>query len=297
MIINNSTLTTLAAGFNAAFREGMGGAKTFHTTVAMQTKSSTAQEVYGWMGQLPAIREWVGSRIIKNIAASAFAIENRKFESTVSVERTKIEDDNIGVYAPLFREMGRRTAEHPDLLIAELIDKAFTSPCYDGQYFFDADHPVDNEFGQPVSVSNYQGGAGTPWFLLDLSREIKPFIYQERMPFALQRVDNDSDEHVFFQDEYIYGVRGRNAGGFGMWQLAYASREPLTQANYETARAAMTSMRGDGGRRLGIVPTHLLVPTTLEGNARRILINLLGPDGESNPWIGSAEMISTPWIA
>lgn len=56
------------------------------------------------------------------------------------------------------------------------------------------------------------------------------------------RKDNPPDENVFYKREYIYGSDGRCNVGFGLWQLAYASKQPLTAENYEAARAAMMGM-------------------------------------------------------
>ncbi|MEZ5743414.1 MAG: Mu-like prophage major head subunit gpT family protein [Sphingomonadaceae bacterium] len=131
-------------------------------------------------------------------SVDGFKIENRKFESTVEVQRTDIEDDRIGVYGPLFEDLGRHTAEFPDELFAELVASGFASECYDGQFFFDTDHPVSEAPGGEVgSASNFTDGAGPAWYLLDLSRAIRPFIYQERIPFTLQRRDQDSDGEIF----------------------------------------------------------------------------------------------------
>lgn len=65
-------------------------------------------------------------------------------------------------------------------------------------------------------------------------------------------------------DEYLYGVRARANAGFGLWQLAFGSRAPLTAANYAAARASMSSIKGDQGRVLGIRPNVLVVPPALE---------------------------------
>ena len=54
----------------------------------------------------------------------------------------------------------RWTVMRPVVQPALLVAAGFTSLCYDGQYFFDTDHPVGpNE--SPASVSNHGGGAGT----------------------------------------------------------------------------------------------------------------------------------------
>lgn len=297
MLITSQNLARLNAGFNAAFNRGFGGAEPIYNQICMMTNSSGSEEVYAWLGQLPSIREWVGDRIAQNLQLHGFSIANRKFESTVAVPRTGIEDDKIGVLSPLFEDLGRRAAEFPDEVFAQLVSTGFSTNCYDGQFFFDADHPVKNAAGEGVSsVSNFAGGTGTGWYLLDLSRAVRPFIYQERIPFNLQRRDSDSDSNVFDQDEYLYGVRGRCNVGFGLWQLAFASKQPLTVENYEFARSSLAKMRGDNGRKLGVKGTHLFVPTDLEGDGRRLLMNQLDAAGGSNPWINSAELIVSPWL-
>ncbi len=50
-----------------------------------------AKNSYGWLGQFPKIREWIGDRTIMNLAAHSYVVVNRKFESTISVDRTAIE--------------------------------------------------------------------------------------------------------------------------------------------------------------------------------------------------------------
>jgi phage major head subunit gpT-like protein len=189
--------------------------------------------------------------------------------------------------------MGRDTALHPDELVFGLLGKGFETRCFDGQYFFDVEHPVGRN--EPVSVSNFQTGTGSPWFLLDCGQALKPMIHQQRIPFGFTKIDADNDERVFFKNEYVYGTRGRSNAGFGLWQLAFASRAELNAANYEAARMAMQSFKSDSGKPLGIQPTHLVVPPSLEGAGRRIL-KALSADGSTNEWAGSAELLVTPFL-
>lgn len=295
MRIDEATMRNLLIGWKLVFNKGWAGADKIYDKIAMEVKSQGREEAYVWMRELPNVREWIGSRVVHMLAKDGFKIENRKFESTVRVKRTDIEDDKFGAYAPLFSELGRKGAEFPDELLAELIASGFTTPCYDGQNFFDADHPVGDP-DNATSASNVQDGAGPAWYLLDLSRDVRPFIFQNRIPFELQRVDQSTDEHVFLNDEYLYGLRGRMNMGFGLWQLAYASKADLTVPNYEAARAAMSGLRGENNRKLGIKPTHLVVPTELEGAGRRVLKTQLITGGESNPWVDSADLLVSQWL-
>lgn len=296
MILSTEGLNTLFTGFKAAYQEGLQGAPSHFDKIAMRTTSAAREETYGWLGHFPNIREWVGDRVIGNLAMHSFAIANRDFEATVSVSRNDIEDDKIGLYSPIFREFGREAGELPDRLIFELLASGFTQPCYDGQYFFDADHPVTDAQGAVQSVSNLQAGASTPWFLIDTSRAMRPLVFQKRRDFTLVRKDQPGDENVFHRKEFVYGTDGRCNAGYGFWQLAYASKAELTPANYEAARAAMTALRGENGRVLGISPTLLVVPTSLEGAGRRILKTQTKSDGASNEWADSAELLVTPWL-
>ena len=106
MYIDSAGLNTVFAAFNAAFLKGKNKAIKLHPQVAMVTKSSAESEEYAWLGALPAYREWIGSRVIKNLTGYGFSIKNKLWETTVSVARTKIEDDQYGLFAPMFEDMG-----------------------------------------------------------------------------------------------------------------------------------------------------------------------------------------------
>ena len=63
----------------------------------------------------------------------------------------------------------------------------------------------------------------TAWFLLDTTKPVKPFIYQERKkPAFVQQTDMDAD-NVFMRGHYRFGAEARAAGGYGFWQLGYGS--------------------------------------------------------------------------
>lgn len=297
MIINDASLASLFTGFNAAFKQGFAGAESHYRDVAMVVPSSTSSNTYGWLGQFPKMREWVGDRIVKNLSAHGYVLENRSFETTVAAKRTQIEDDQFGIYQPMMQEMGKSAAELPDEMVFSLAKNGFSTKCYDGQYFFDADHPVLNPLtGQIESKSNIAAGAGEAWYLLDTTRPMKPFLYQERRPFVLTSLTDERAPNVFWRDEYVYGCTGRANAGYGLWQLAYASKQPLDAAGYKAARTAMRELKGDEGRILGVKPSLLIVPPSLEEAANKLLNSEHGPGGETNPWKGTAKLIVTPWI-
>lgn len=297
MIITDTNIALAFKGFQTVYNTAFEAAEIFHPKLAMEIQSNASEETYGWLGQFPQLREWLGERYINRLTENAFTIRNKRFESTVEVRRSDMEDDRYGIYKPMFAEMGRAARQHPDRLIFDLLASGFETLGYDGQPFFDADHPVTNEDGETVSVSNVQAGAGSAWYLLDTSRAIKPIIWQTRVPYEFQTVTEPSDAHVFMKDSYLYGIRARVNAGLGLWQLAYGSKATLNAQNYENARAAMQVIKGDRGLLLGIKPTHLVVPPALEAAGRALLNAMAGENGSSNIWYQSAELVVAPYLA
>ncbi|EFH11592.1 Mu-like prophage major head subunit gpT family protein [Pseudoroseomonas cervicalis] len=298
MIVNSSNLRTLGIGFSAAFRGALAKAPQLYKRVATVVPSTTAANEYGWLGDLPGMREWIGDRVIQNLVTHDYTIRNRDFELTVGVKRKHIEDDNLGIYAPMFETLGDNAGAHPDKLVFDTLKAGTTTKCYDGQYFFDTDHPVVLPDGSTASVSNYGGGSGPTWYLLDVTRPLKPLIYQDRKAPQFVAKDAPTDDNVFSKGEFIYGVDSRGAAGYGLWQLAYASRQPLTAENYEAARVAMGSLLNSrSGDPLEIKPNLLVVPPALEGAAKRLLKNELGANGGTNEWFNTAEPLTVPRLA
>lgn len=297
IVINGANLRNLYVGFNSAFKEGLGSAPPQSSVVAMTVPSSTKEEDYGWLGKFPKMREWVGDRVVHGITAHGYTIRNKPFELTIGVSREDISDDNIGIYTPLFRNMGESVAALPDELVFNLLKTGFATDCYDKQYFFDTDHPVLDGSGQVISVANTDGGAGTPWYLMDLSRSIKPIIFQERQKANFVAKDKETDDNVFDRKEYVYGVDSRCNVGFGLWQLAWGSKQTLDAAHYKAAREGLLGMVGDYGRPLGLRPTHLVVPPSLEGQALEILNAERNAAGATNVYRNTAQVVVVSWLA
>jgi phage major head subunit gpT-like protein len=298
MIINQENLQnlyiTLNGVFNAAFQES----KTWFEQLSMTVPAAGRTVDFKFMLNFPMLQEWVGDRIIQDLEALAYQATVKSYEATIEVDRDDIEDDQLGLYAPVVASLGQEARKHPDRLMALLMAAGFAAACYDGRPFFDATHPVGD-----LQLSNYAAGAQPAWYLFDLSRAIKPLIYISRRPVSLVRMDRPDDENVFMRKKYRYGVDYRGAVAYGLWQMAYGSKLALTPANYAAARAAMMSLTNADGRPLGITPTLLIVPPSLEAAARTILnadfILSAGSTGggETNIWKGTANLMVIPELA
>jgi phage major head subunit gpT-like protein len=301
MILNEQNLALAFKGFKAIYTDAYNQTPVFWDKLAMEVSSGARDESYGWLGQFPQLREWLdGERVVRQLAAHGFTIVNRKFESTVEISRDDFSDDRYGVFKPMFAEMGHLARQHPDQLIFSLIAGGFTTLCYDGQNFFDTDHPVPNpadpEGGAPVSKSNFEAGAGPAWFLFDTSRTVKPFIWQVRERYEFEQLTDPKNYRVFMTDNYLYGVRARVNAGYGLWQLAFASKQALNSDTYAAARRQMMTIRGDRGRLLGVNPNVMVVPAALEVEARKVLTTQNNDNGASNPWQSTAQLIVCPYL-
>ncbi|MCK5772040.1 Mu-like prophage major head subunit gpT family protein [Algiphilus sp.] len=298
MILNAQNLRNLFVAYDAAFQLGFREAPTDWNKIATEVPSVTAENHYAWLGQMPGLREWIGDRQIKQMASHDYRVKNKKFESTVGVGRDPIEDDTYGVYKPLMQEMGYGAATHPDELVFTLLKNGETELCYDGQPYFDADHPVGREGeGGVVSVSNHGGGSGSPWYLLNTRRALKPLLFQKRRNYDFRSLNRLDDDHVFRTDEFVFGVDARVNAGFGFWQMAYLSKQTLNSANFNAAFAAMQSFKSDEGRPLNSTPSLLVCGPTLRDAALETVKAERNAAGATNVNRNAVDVLVTPWLA
>lgn len=275
----SAILVALTAAFRKEFQDGLDAVSTTYKQVAMTIPSTTATNTYAWLGKFPKMREWVGQRQIKKMGNQAMSLANKKFEATVGVERTDIEDDQVGMYRPMMKAMGESAAELADELVWPLLPKGKSTVCYDGQYFFDTDHPVfanADGTGTNTPASNITTGTDNTaptWYVIDDTKTLKPFIFQERTAAEFEtKFDPSKSDKVFMEDIYLYGSRRRCNAGYGLWQLAHmAEKTALNRANLAKIVAKMQTIKSDGGYVLNVKPSLLVVPPELEDAARELL--------------------------
>lgn len=309
MIIKSATIEAIRTQFGKVFQRAIASAPEHWKRVATLVPSGSAENTYGWLGKFPALREWVGERLLRSVKEHAYTITNKKFESTVDVDRADIEDDNLGVYTPLVRSLGEEVMAQIDREIFGLLGAGFANLCYDGQNFFDTDHPVNAAVdgkGANTPTSNLLDpapGAGgkidrkTPWYLLNTKRSLKPLIFQERTKPELETVTDTRNDTVFMKDKYLYGARVRRAFGYGFWQMAVAARVDLTEKNLNTAMKTMMEFKADGGDPLGMMPDLLVVPPALRAAANEAVLAERKANGASNPNYKAVDVLITPWLA
>lgn len=297
MLVNKQNLRTIFVGLKSTFQNAFTQTPTDWTQIAMVVPSSTKEENYAWLSRFPKMREWLGEKVVRQLEGFSYTIRNKDWEATIEVDRNDIEDDTMLGYAQQAQGAGQSAAELPADIIGRLLSGGFASLCYDGQYFFDTDHPVgkgvqsnkstkklavtslaaaqagygaaraamrnfkDNE-GENLRIqpgllvvppaledaanylmtadrfpdntpNTYKGTAkvlvwpglatDTEWYLFDVSKPVKPIVYQERKkPVFVEQTDMDSDQ-VFLNKKFKFGAEARSNGGYGFWQMAFGS--------------------------------------------------------------------------
>ncbi|MDD2722224.1 MAG: Mu-like prophage major head subunit gpT family protein [Gallionella sp.] len=303
MALNVLTAAQLAAintAMVARFNKGLAVQKEDWKQIARLISSNGASNTYAFLSQFPAFREWVGARLHKTASKTAFQVLNRKFENTLDIPLTDIEDDNWGMYADIAESHGVSVNDLMNDLVFGKIPLGFSEVCYDGQFFFDTDHPVyPNEDGSGVAtlVSNMQAGVGEPWVLLCTDRAPQPFYLQERTKAQfIPKTSAVNSDGVFENDMVSFGGRWRGEAVFGFWQLAFGSKADLTAANFEAAFKTMETQKGNGNRKLGITPDLLVCGPGNRSAAEALLKAQKNAAGADNINYNKVKLLVTPWL-
>ena len=125
--------------------------------------SDQASETYAFLGQSPKFREWIGGRQANGLRSNAFAITNKHYEATLEIAKRDARRDKTGQIIARVNEFADRTLTHWASLLSDLIIAAPSTPCYDGQYFFDTDHSEGKSGTQSNDITVDISTLGAAW--------------------------------------------------------------------------------------------------------------------------------------
>jgi len=159
-ILSNELL--LEKGLRAAFLKSFESQESPADIMGMvMTASSTAnEEKYGWLGEVPQLREWLDERQLSGLQDFDFTIPNRDYESTLKVDRNTRDDDQLGAINIRISDLAKRAKTHPRKLFFDLILAGEVDLAYDGVPFFSASHP-ESGVNQSNIVTGTSGGPYT----------------------------------------------------------------------------------------------------------------------------------------
>lgn len=138
----------------AKFDNRVAAATPFYPSVCYDASSVRTSEKYGWIGNMPGMREWLGERQFSELRAANFVLENKHWESSLLIKKTDLADDNLGQYGPVLEQLGIEAAHHPDELWFSVLEQGESTACFDGQFFFDTDHVWGNSGTQSNDITS-----------------------------------------------------------------------------------------------------------------------------------------------
>jgi len=156
MDASDENLKGLFKAYNTAFTkaqlEATGRVGTHGITteeLAYSINSTARLNQHAWMMQLPGMREWIGPRLVNELAFDAITVVNRDFESTVEVKANDIADDQYGLYTPMLAALGAASA---GLWMELAIDALVKNQSWaDGKPFFAANRKLSDGHSYPVT--------------------------------------------------------------------------------------------------------------------------------------------------
>ncbi|MGL5163215.1 MAG: Mu-like prophage major head subunit gpT family protein, partial [Plesiomonas shigelloides] len=76
-------LEALTISMSGAYTKGLGVIKPQWNRVATQVPSSGSSNFYGWLKDLPGIKEWVGERQLAEMGSHGYQIQKKPFEASI----------------------------------------------------------------------------------------------------------------------------------------------------------------------------------------------------------------------
>ncbi len=159
MIITKEVLQGLETNINVTWQKRFKGARWADVwkQIAMQVNSKNASEKYAFLGSVPGLREFKDERRPGSLTGYSYEISNKKFESTLDVDRDHIEDDRTGEIMMAVNSLATKAAQHYTRLICSTFLLGFSTAIYDGQNFFSASHALGSNYngtGKSIDATN-----------------------------------------------------------------------------------------------------------------------------------------------
>jgi len=139
-IVSNALLLEkgLRADFMKSFNNGENPADVMG--MVMETKSSSASEKYGWLGEVAQLTEWKDERVLRGLSDYDYTLENKSYESTLKVNKDAMDDDQLGAVKLRVRDLAGRARTHVRKLFFDALVAGTAELGYDGVPFFSNSH-------------------------------------------------------------------------------------------------------------------------------------------------------------
>jgi phage major head subunit gpT-like protein len=135
-------------------------------------------ETYKWLGNVPKFREWVGGRAAGKPKVETYSIRNKLWEQTLEFGIDDLRRDKTGQIMIRIGELAQAGAAFWEDLLTSLINNGNTSgfTAYDGELYFDTDHPVKEIDAGSTTAKNLVTATEVP--ALDVTTATAPTVVE-----------------------------------------------------------------------------------------------------------------------
>lgn len=166
-VVTSALLASINSGLQTAFNRGQVNTPNFVSKLGLMTvKSTTAEELYGWLADLPELEKNPDEIKWNEVELQGHVIVNDEFKTGITIPRKAIEDDQFGMFSQVAAKLGQNGNAAPDYDFLALLPLLFTTKkAYTGKTFFATDHKLttksaafSNKDTKKLSAANFQTG-------------------------------------------------------------------------------------------------------------------------------------------
>jgi len=160
--VNSDIVRSFTAMCRAIYQDGLVASAGFWQEIATLIPSTLQTETYSWFGEIPVMRQWLDERQILALKEYGFTLTNLKFEATIAIQRSVIEDDQTGQVKPRVLGLAEAANQHYDKLLFDVINSNPTA--YDSVAFYGAHTGYTNSVSggtTALSAASIQTGIQT----------------------------------------------------------------------------------------------------------------------------------------
>lgn len=162
-VVTSDLVKSVSRGLKTLFMTTVNeGYQPMWDQIATRVESDGPNETYAWLGESPGMREWKDERQAVGLTEYSYTISNKKFESTLGVDRTALEDEQYGQIRLRVQELAGKARIHYDKIVADALET--NGVASDGQNLIDTDHSTgasgtqSNKGTTALSATSFNAG-------------------------------------------------------------------------------------------------------------------------------------------
>lgn len=243
---NYTPVSVLDLTVSDLYQQGYSVAVPWSDGIFTTLPSKGAETLIGWLDKIPSMRKWVGNRVMNHANIRTYSVFNEKWENSVGMDRSAVEDNQLGLYAQALKMLGDHAAKWKDRLGALKIKENPVG--FDGVPFFSGSHPVDLD---NPTVATYSNVVSTATTLADAYNQAIALgsNFQgadgESMGFSITHVLTDG-EHVVPVNMFLNQAFVPNAAGTATQSNPFVGIAQGVTANELNLTAAEKTALGAG---------------------------------------------------